>query len=64
MIQLIVVLIVIGVLLWLVETQIPMDPTIKKIIRIVVIVCVVLWVLMVFGLLPIDLPVPRIGRHY
>lgn len=60
MISVVLVLIVLGVLLWLVETQIPMDGTIKKIIRVVVIVCVVLWLLGVFGLVPIDLPVPRL----
>jgi len=44
-------LIVVGVLLWLLETYIPMDPTIKRIIVIVVIVAVVLWLLSAFGLL-------------
>jgi hypothetical protein len=36
-------------LLWLANTYIPMDPTIKKIINIVVIIAVVLWLLSVFG---------------
>jgi hypothetical protein len=44
----IVVLIVIGVLLWLVNTYIPMDATIKRILNIVVIILVVLWVLNLF----------------
>ena len=44
----IVVLIVVGVLLWLVNTYIPMDPTIKRILNIVVIILVVLWVLNLF----------------
>jgi uncharacterized membrane protein len=44
------ILIVIGVLLWLVG-MIPMDGTIQKIIRVVVIIAVVLWLLSVFGLL-------------
>lgn len=52
LIALIVVLIIVGVLLWLVETEIPMNPTIKKIIRIVVIIAVCIWLLQVFGLLP------------
>lgn len=48
LIQLVIVLIVIGVLLWLVNTYIPMEPTIKRIINIVVIVFVVLWILSLF----------------
>ncbi|MFE3870491.1 Thivi_2564 family membrane protein [Flavobacterium sp. ZS1P70] len=44
------VLIVVGVLLWLVNTYIPMDGTIKKIFNIVVIIVVIIWLLKVFGL--------------
>lgn len=50
LISLVLVLIVVGVLLWLMNSQIPMEPTIKKIINIVVIIAVVLWLLNVFGL--------------
>jgi len=52
LIQLIVVLIVVGVLLWLIETQLPIDQTIKTIIRILVIVAVLIWLLALVGLLP------------
>ena len=48
LIQLVVVLIVIGVLLWLVNTYIPMDATIKKIINGVVVIGVVIWLLYIF----------------
>jgi hypothetical protein len=51
LISLVVVLVIIGVLLWLVNTVIPMDGTIKKILNVVVIIAVVLWLLKVFGLL-------------
>jgi hypothetical protein len=51
LIGLVIVLIVIGVLLWLLETYIPMNPTIKRIIDAVVIIVVVLWLLQVFGVL-------------
>lgn len=51
LVTLIVVLVVIGVLLWLVNTYIPMDPTMKKIVNIVVVIAVVLWLLKAFGLL-------------
>lgn len=60
LIAVIVVLIVVGVLLWLVETEIPMNPTIKRIIRIVVIVVVCIWLLQLFGLLP-DMNAIRVG---
>jgi len=54
---LVVVLIIVGVLLYLVETQIPMAPPIKVIIRVVVILVVVLWLLQLFiG----DIPLPRV----
>jgi len=46
----VVTLIVIGVLLWLVTTYIPMEPTIKRILVAVVIIAVVLWLLQLFGL--------------
>lgn len=44
------VLIVVGVLLWAVNTYIPMDARIKQILNIAVVVAVVIWVLNVFGL--------------
>jgi hypothetical protein len=50
LLQLVVLLIVVGFLLWLMNAYIPMQPTIKRIINIVVIIAVVLWLLSVFGL--------------
>ena len=50
-INLVVVLIVVGVLLWLVNNYIPMAGSIKKILNIVVVVAVVLWLLSSFGIL-------------
>ena len=51
LISLIVTLIVIGVLLWLVNAYIPMDGKIKKILNIVVVICVIVWLLYAFGIL-------------
>jgi hypothetical protein len=51
LITLVVVLIVVGVLLWLVNTYIPMDGKIKSILNAVVVIGVVLWLLNVFGVL-------------
>jgi hypothetical protein len=49
LLNLVITLIVIGVLLWLVNTYIPMDGKIKQILNIVVVIAVVLWLLRVFG---------------
>ena len=49
LINLIVVLVVVGVLLWLVNKYIPMEARIKSILNVVVIIAVVLWLLNVFG---------------
>lgn len=47
----IIVLIVAGVLLWLVNTYIPMQRTIKNILNAVIVIIVVIWLLKVFGIL-------------
>jgi hypothetical protein len=51
LINLIVILVVVGVLLWLVNNYIPMDSKIKQILNVVVVIVVVLWLLQVFGIL-------------
>lgn len=56
-VQLIVGLIVIGVLLWLVNTYLPMDGKIKQILNIAVVIAVVLWVLRAFGILAMGGPI-------
>lgn len=62
MLAVVITLLVIGVLMWLFETYIPLDPTIKRIIQVVIIICVVLWLLNVFGVLGAmhDVPVPKL----
>jgi 1-acyl-sn-glycerol-3-phosphate acyltransferase len=62
LISLVITLIVIGVLLWLVNTYIPMDGKIKKILNVVVVICVVVWLLVAFGVLDHsgDIRVPQI----
>ena len=49
--EVVLVLIVVGVLLWLINRFIPMQGTIKSILNAVVVIVVVLWLLNVFGLL-------------
>jgi hypothetical protein len=50
LLQIVIALIVVGVLLWLVNSFIPMQGTIKSILNGVVIIAVALWLLNVFGL--------------
>jgi len=49
--QVVITLIVVGVLLWLVNSFIPMANSIKTILNAVVVIVVVVWLLNVFGLL-------------
>jgi len=51
LLSLVLVLIVVGVLLWVVNSYIPMDAKIKQILNIVVVIAVVLWLLSAFGVL-------------
>jgi hypothetical protein len=50
LLQILMVLVVVGVLLWLVNRFIPMQGTIKSILNAVVVIAVVLWLLNIFGL--------------
>jgi hypothetical protein len=51
LLQVLMILIVVGVLLWLVNSFIPMQGTIKSILNAVVVIVVVLWLLDIFGFL-------------
>ncbi len=61
LINVLLVLVVVGVVLWLVNTYLPMDPKIKTILNIVVVIVVVIWLLRAFGILG-SLSQFRIGR--
>lgn len=51
LVTIIVVLIIIGVLLWLINTYIPMARPIKTILNIVVVLAIIVWLLSSFGLI-------------
>lgn len=51
LINLIVTLVVVGVILWLINSFIPMQRSIKKILNIVVIIIVIIWLLSAFGII-------------
>ena len=57
MIGLLITLVIVGVCLYLLENFVPMDATIKTVIRVVVVLCVVLYLLSAFGI--VDVPLPR-----
>jgi hypothetical protein len=50
-VQILIVLVVVGVIFWLVETYIPLAPPIKVVIRVVLVLALCLWLLSIFGLL-------------
>ena len=61
LISLVITLIVVGLLLYCVNAFIPMEARIKNILNIVVVICVVIWLLGVFGVLEMaDIRVPRV----
>lgn len=49
LISVIVAIVVVGLLLWAINSFIPMEDRIKKILNIVVIIVLVLWLLQAFG---------------
>lgn len=51
LLQVVMVLVVVGVLLWLVNSFIPMAGSIKSILNAVVVIVVVLWLMNIFGLM-------------
>lgn len=51
LVNIVLVLIVVGLLLWLVNRFIPMQGTIKSILNAVVVIAVVIWLLNAFGLM-------------
>ena len=51
LISVVVLLVVVGVILWLVNTYIPMDGKIKQVLNVVVLIVVCIWLLQSFGIL-------------
>lgn len=61
LIELIIIIVLVGVILWAVNQYVPMQANIKTILNIVVVIAVVLWLLSAFGILP-NLNAIRVGR--
>ena len=61
LLQLVIILVAVGVVLWVINSYIPMQATIKKILNAVVIIAVIIWLLSVFGLIG-DISAIRVGK--
>ncbi len=57
MIALIIVLALVGLIVYLITTYIPMPPIFKTVIYVIVAVCLILYLMQVFGIA--DIPLPR-----
>lgn len=51
LLQVVIVLVVVGVILWVINSYIPMQGTIKRILNAVVVIAVILWLLQAFGVI-------------
>jgi hypothetical protein len=51
LLTILVVLVVAGLILWLVNTYIPMDHKIKTILNVVVVIVLIIWLLKAFGVI-------------
>lgn len=60
MIMLILSLAILGLILYLIKTYIPMDPAISMLITVLIVICVIFYLLRLFGV-P-DFPLPTL-RH-
>ncbi len=60
MISVLIVLVVVGVCLYLIETYVPMADPIRVIIRVVLVLFLCIWLLSVFGVA--DIASPRLNR--
>lgn len=61
LINLVIILVAIGVILWLINRFIPMARSIKNILNLVVVIGVILWLLSVFGVIG-SLSSLRVGK--
>ena len=58
LLTLILTIVVVGVLLWLINTYVPMQATVKNILNIFVVIVLIIWLLNAFGLIgPLNRPI-------
>ncbi|MBN1128039.1 MAG: hypothetical protein JXA71_03585 [Chitinispirillaceae bacterium] len=51
LLSILITLVIVGIVLWLINTYLPMDGKIKKILNVVVVIMVILWLLSAFGVI-------------
>lgn len=51
LIAIVLTLVVVGVLMWLINTYVPMAEGVRKLVNAVVVIVLVLWLLRIFGML-------------
>ena len=61
LLHLIIMLVVVGLVLWVINSYIPMQATIKRILNVVVVIAVIIWLLSVFGVIG-NISAIRIGK--
>ena len=58
LLNLIVTIVIVGLILWLINTYIPMQAAVKKILNVVVVIVLIIWILNAFGLVgPLNRPI-------
>ena len=58
LLTLILTIVLVGVLLWLINTYVPMQATVKNILNIVVVIVLIIWILNAFGVVgPLNRPI-------
>ncbi len=51
MLSILITLLVVGIILWAINSFVPMDEKIKKILNVVIVILVIIWLLKVLGIL-------------
>ena len=59
-VSILVTLVIVGVVLWLITTYIPMAAPIKTVITVVVVLLLCLWLLSIFGVMDYSIPIHRV----
>ncbi|KTD67333.1 MULTISPECIES: Thivi_2564 family membrane protein [Legionella] len=62
LLNLIAVIVVFGLVLWLIDTFIPMPPSIKSLLNVLVLIVLVIYILQFFGLIKTILPMVKIFK--
>lgn len=49
LIEVLVVLVIVGLILWLIESYLPLDPMIKRVIVVLIVIILILWLFSMLG---------------